>query len=73
MKNISKIKFQILADSFPFRGQSVPRLYQMLDEAIARLFPNRKTLHYVKPIKIDRDQTPLALDTYAQLLQQGKT
>ena len=63
----------ILADNFPFRGQNITQIFHLMDQTLARLFPNVKSIYYIPPIAIDREQTSHAEKVYSQLLEQGKT
>ena len=43
-----------------------------MDQTLARLFPKVKSIYYIPPIAIDREQTPHAIEIYNQLLEQGE-
>lgn len=61
-----------LADQAAFRGQNISQIFNLMDQTLARLFPKVKSIYYVPPIAIDREQTPHAIQIYNQLLEQGK-
>ena len=60
------------ADQAAFRGQNIGQIFSLMDQTLARLFPKVKSIYFVPPIAIDREQTPHAIQIYNQLLEQGE-